>query len=97
MAATTPRIKARELAKCVALPVGVLVAAVSETVPLEVAERLVVRELEAELESELVEPSVCELNVVLREIGTPVPVEGPGVTDLIEEFADAGTKVDVPE
>ena len=73
---------------------GALVAAVSEAVDEPVAERLVVREL---LASELVEVRVCELNVVLREIGAPVPIEAPVVTEVMVAFADAGGKVDVPE
>lgn len=72
-------------------------AAVWEAVDEPVAERLVVRELTSELTSELVEVRVCELNVVLREIGAPVPIEAPVVTVVMVAFADAGGKVDVPE
>lgn len=93
MAPTIPTIKARELANWAAPPVGALVAAVSEAVPEPVAERLVVRELEPEL----VDPRVCELNVLLRDIGTPVPIEAPGVMEVIDEFMDAVARVDVPE
>lgn len=93
MAATTPRTSARELAKWVAPPVGALVAAVSEAVEELVVERLVVRELDPEL----VEARVCELNVVLREMGAPVPIEAPVVTVVMVAFMDAGGKVDVPE
>jgi hypothetical protein len=74
----------------VAPPVGALVSAVLTAVPVEVAERLV-RELE------LVEARVCELNVLLRDIGTPVPIEAPVVMEVIVEFIIDDVKVDVPE
>jgi hypothetical protein len=79
---------------------GALVAAVSEAVPEAVDVRPVVREAE---EPELVEARVCELNVVLRDVGTPVPIEAPLVfeaplfIEVIVEFLDAGSRVDVPE
>ncbi len=50
-----------------------------------------------ELESELVEERVCELNVVLREMGAPVPIEAPVAAEVMVAFMDAGGKVDVAE
>jgi ABC-type Co2+ transport system permease subunit len=71
----------------VAALVGALVAAVSAAVPEVVAERLLVRE------AGLVEASVCELNVVLRETDTPVPIEAGVVTEVIVEFIDADVRL----
>ena len=68
---------------------GALVSAVSAAVSDELAERLVVRE------PELVEARVCELKVLLREIGTPVPMDAPVIMEVIVEFIDADVKVDV--
>lgn len=70
---------------------GALVSAVSVAVSDEPAERVVVRE------PELVEARVCELKVLLRDIGTPVPMEAPVVMEVIVEFIDADVKVVVPE
>ncbi len=75
---------------------GALVAeVVPEALAEVVAEPLVVRE------AEVVDARVCELNVVLRDTGTPVPIEAPGPTevtpmDVMVEFIDA-VRVDVPE
>lgn len=93
MAATSPRTRARELAIWVAPLVGALVAAVSTADPESVVVRRVVR-----VASELVEARVCELKVVLRETGTPVPLEEPviEVMDTTVAFAELD-KVDVPE
>jgi hypothetical protein len=71
----------------VAALVGALVAAVSAAVPEVVAERLLVRE------AGLVEARVCELNVVLRETGTPVPIEVGVTTEVIVEFIDADVRL----
>jgi hypothetical protein len=59
--------------------------------PEPVEERLVVRVVT------LVEVRVWELNVVFREIGTPVPIDAPPPIEVIEEFEDAVARVDVPE
>jgi hypothetical protein len=81
--------RANELANCAAPLVGAVVAAVLVAVPDVVAARLV-RELE------VVEVRDCELNVVLRDVGTPVPNELLETTEVIEEL-DEEVKVDVPE
>ena len=70
---------------------GAVVSALSVAVPVDVAERLVLRE------PEVVEVRVCELNVVLREIGTPVPIDAPVVIEVVDEFIYADVKVDSPE
>lgn len=90
MAAPIPRIRERELANWLAPPVGALVSAVSEAVPETVAERPVVREASVEVR-------VCELKVVLRETGTPVPMEAPVVIEVMDEFIEEDVRVDVPE
>lgn len=69
-----------------------------EAVSEAVVERLVVREVAELVEAtELVVVRDCELNVVLRDTGTPVPIEAPVAIEVIVEFLDAGTRVDVPE
>lgn len=78
----------KELANWLAPLVGALVSAVSEAVA--VAERLV-------REASLVEVRVCELNVVLRETGTPVPMEASEVIEVMDEFSEEDVRVDVPE
>ena len=73
-------------------------AEVSAAVSEADVELLVVREA-----VEVVVARVCELNVVLRGIGTAVPVEVALAIELMVEFVngdtevDRGTKVDVPE
>jgi hypothetical protein len=91
MAPTTPTIKASELANCAAPPVGALVEAVPAAVPEPVTERVAARVLA------LVDPRVCELNVELRDMGTPVLMEAPVVMEVIDEFMDAVGSVEVPE
>lgn len=77
---------------------GALVAGGWEAVSEAVVERLVVREVAELVEAtELVLVRDCELNVVLRDTGTPVPIEAPVAIEVIVEFLDAGTRVDVPE
>jgi hypothetical protein len=90
MAPTAPRIKATELANCATPPVG---ADVSTAVPEPVAEREAARVLLVTA----VEPRVCELNVELRDMGTPVLIEAPVTMEVIDdEFIDVD-KVVVPE
>lgn len=72
-------------------PVGAVVAEVSAASPVAVAERVLVRE------PEVVEVRVCELKVVLREMGTPVPIEVPVPMEVMVEFIVAGARVEVPE
>lgn len=74
-----------------AAPVGADVGAVAAAVPDVVAARLVVRE------PVLVEARVCELNVVFRETGVPVPIEAPALMEVIVKFIDEDVRVEVPE
>ena len=92
MAPTRPRIKVSELANWAAPPVGELVAAVPAAVPEPVAEREATRVLLTP-----VEPRVCELNVELRDMGSPVLIEDLEAMEVIDEFIEVIDSVEVPE
>jgi hypothetical protein len=91
IAPKAPRTNASELANCAAPALGALVGAVTAAVP----EPLAVREAARVLT--LVEPRVCELNVELRDTGTPVLIEAPVAMEVIDEFMVVVDSVEAPE